>query len=115
MKLETEDDNGYIEYKLNLDNMHSKKFQKYISQMRYRLQEGNGKVIYIIGVLDSGILFGLNSLQKNQAVRVLKKMCSKNSADITSILDCYYNDINFLIMKATSLRYTEHNLNYLTF
>ena len=115
MNLEPEYDDGRIEYKLNLDNMSSFKFQKYISQMRYRLQEGNGTAIYVIGVLDSGIIYGLNRLQILTAIRVFKKMSKKNSANIKIILNCTYKNRHFIIIKAYSFKYTEQNLNYLTF
>ena len=83
--------------------------------MRYRLQEGNGKAIYVIGVLDSGIVYGLSALQKNRAIKVFKKMCYKNSATISILLDCYYNNKNFIIIHVNAIKYCEHNLNYLTF
>ena len=83
--------------------------------MRYRLQEGNGTAIYVIGVLDSGIIYGLNELQRLNAIRVFKKMSKKNSAHIKIILNCVYKSMHFIIIKAHSLKYAEQNLSYLTF
>ena len=44
---------GNIEYKLYIS---SKKFDRILSQFLFRMREGNGKAIYIIGITDKGKL-----------------------------------------------------------
>jgi len=44
---------GNLEYKLYIG---SKKNDRILSQFFFRLREGNGKAIYIIGISDSGFL-----------------------------------------------------------
>ena len=43
-------DNGNTEYKLKLINVDRIKLQKRITQMKFRLHEGNGECHYLIGV-----------------------------------------------------------------
>ena len=59
-----EDEAGNKEYKWKLIpesyiNV-KKKHNKIASQMKYRLYEGNGKAVYLIGVTDSGKSIGLS-------------------------------------------------------
>jgi GTPase len=55
-----EDDEGYIEYKLRLDQVDQPKIRRMVTQMRYRINEGKlatGKNVtyYLVGVDDDGI------------------------------------------------------------
>ena len=53
-------DNGNIEYKVTLENISNKKIIKYTTQLKYRVLEGYGRAIYLIGVSDKGTIIGLN-------------------------------------------------------
>lgn len=57
--LPKENDNGDTEYKLKLINITDEKKFKLASQMKYRIEQGNGISYYIIGVNDSGNLIGI--------------------------------------------------------
>ena len=48
---------GNIEYKTFIQFINIQKKQNFISQLKFRLREGNGKAIYIIGITDFGELF----------------------------------------------------------
>ena len=48
---------GNIEYKTFIQFISLQKKQNFISQLKFRLTEGNGKAIYIIGITDFGELF----------------------------------------------------------
>lgn len=45
---------GNIEYKLKLTNPSKQRLEHLITQLKWRLNEGNGEAIYEIGVTDSG-------------------------------------------------------------
>lgn len=63
LKIPPEKDDGFIEYKRNLDDCEGKKFNKYATQMRWRISE-NIKfniAIYYIGVDDDGSIVGLSN------------------------------------------------------
>ena len=51
--LDKENDEGNCEYKLVINK---KKYIKLTTQFFFRLREGNGKCIYIIGIDDNGFL-----------------------------------------------------------
>ena len=47
---------GNIEYKLKLINPSKQRFEHLVTQMKWRLREGQGEAIYEIGVSDCGHL-----------------------------------------------------------
>lgn len=57
--VQSEKNEGYIEYKWKLINIERHKLIKLITQMNYRLNEGNGKCIYFIGFSDKGNANGI--------------------------------------------------------
>ena len=59
LKINREKENGNIEYKLKLINTDTEKIQRLTSQMRYRIQEGSGEAIYVIGVTHEGGVIGV--------------------------------------------------------
>ncbi len=69
--LDQEDDFGNVEYKLKLIHSNNERIEQLTTQMKFRLQEGNGEAKYVIGVEDNGNAKGLNhkdmyrSLSKN--------------------------------------------------
>lgn len=48
-----------------------------MTQMKWRLEEGNGEAIYEIGVEDNGILTGLNEADLQASVSTLEKMAKR--------------------------------------
>ena len=68
--MEQESEYGNIEYKLKLCIKSNKRLEELTSQMAFRLNEGNGECIYVIGVSDMGELSGITEeeyqfLEKN--------------------------------------------------
>ncbi|KAK9803002.1 hypothetical protein WJX73_009078 [Symbiochloris irregularis] len=53
-RLPPECDEGCVEYKLRIKDPNPLRFQQLVTQMKYRLSEGNGTCFYYIGVEDSG-------------------------------------------------------------
>ena len=54
-----EKDDGNIEYKLRLCSLDESRVEELITQMNYRLIEGNGEAIYEIGIKDDGFPSGI--------------------------------------------------------
>lgn len=48
---------GNIEYKLKLISPSKQRLDHLVTQLKWRLNEGNGEAIYEIGVTDSGVFF----------------------------------------------------------
>lgn len=74
---------GNIEYKLKLINPTSQRFEHLVTQMKWRLREGQGEAVYEIGVSDSGFLEGLNSADMQTSLDTLRKMAHKLGATTT--------------------------------
>ncbi len=47
--LEPESDEGNVEYKLRLKDPSTMRFQQLVTQMKFRLSEGNGECFYYLG------------------------------------------------------------------
>lgn len=76
---------GNIEYKLNLNEKTDIRFEKMISQMRFRMEEGGGECIYMLGVKDNGDCNGLTYSEYELALSKMKEIAKKNNYTISSI------------------------------
>lgn len=92
---ENEDDNR--EYKLKLDNYD--KLIKVTSQLRYRLYQGSGKALYIIGILDNGEPEGLSFEDLEKSVKYLYDACNLLQTDESANV------------KVSNVRYYNGNFN----
>ena len=61
------------------------KRQHLASQMKFRLENGKGRAIYIIGVDDKGKARGLSKLEFEETLTVLRTVAAENSARITNV------------------------------
>lgn len=68
---------GNVEYKLKLLSPTASRFEHLVTQMKWRLREGQGEAIYEIGVSDSGIMTGLSDEDMEDSIHTLKKMATK--------------------------------------
>ena len=86
-----ESEQGNKEYKRHLqhDNEAYNKTIKFknkrATQMKYRLVQGRGKAIYMIGVEDNGKCFGINQSELLNSLDTLKIIASYINATIGSI------------------------------
>ncbi|KAL1492702.1 hypothetical protein ABEB36_010918 [Hypothenemus hampei] len=74
---------GNVEYKLKIVNPSKQRFEHLVTQMKWRLREGNGEAIYEIGVEDNGILTGLSRRDMSASLQTLKQMAVKLGATTT--------------------------------
>jgi len=74
---------GNIEYKLKLVCPSESRIEHLVTQMKWRLQEGQGEAIYEIGVEDSGLLAGLSPEEMEASLHTLRRMADKLGADIS--------------------------------
>lgn len=97
-KITGEDDYGKIEYKRELTGMTNTKISKYATQMKFRLIEGNGEAIYLIGVKDNGVILGVT----NKNYLLYCKLISKIAKEIDSkIVDIELIGSELIYMKFT--------------
>lgn len=76
---------GNIEYKLKLINPGPQRLEHLVTQMKWRLREGNGEAIYEIGIADSGEFVGLCPEEMKGSLETLNEMAAKLGAT-TNIL-----------------------------
>ncbi|XP_035218281.1 GTP-binding protein 2-like isoform X2 [Stegodyphus dumicola] len=76
---------GNVEYKLKLVKPSKSRFEHLVTQMKWRLREGQGEAIYAIGVADGGTLIGLGDEEMKESLQTLYKMAEKLGADVTSL------------------------------
>jgi elongation factor 1-alpha len=77
-----------IEFKENLNvDCHLKKDRKQhlASQMKYRMEKGDGEAIYFIGVHDKGHLIGLPDSEYDESIFVLNNVAQEIGAEILEI------------------------------
>lgn len=74
---------GNIEYKLKLVNPSKSRFEHLVTQMKWRLREGQGEAIYEIGVEDSGLMTGLNPDEMDASMLTLKEMAHRLGATVS--------------------------------
>jgi len=58
-------------------NPSSTRLEHLVTQMKWRLQEGQGEAIYQIGVEDSGLLAGLSAAEMNASLATLQTMADR--------------------------------------
>ena len=56
------------QYFFELKNYNKYRLDKYTTQLNFRLNEGDGSCIYVIGVNDSGSIYGLDELETELTV-----------------------------------------------
>jgi GTPase len=92
--LPQENEEGNIEYKRHLcsdelkilDNDNNVRFQQLVTQMKYRLNEGNGMANYYIGVEDNGSLYKLSKEQRRDSILMIKRMVLYLEGKIESLI-----------------------------
>ena len=75
-------DDGHIEFKWKLINPHPDRLQHLITQMTYRLGEGDGSCIYQIGIEDCGHPKGLNDDELIDSISTIFLMAKQINASI---------------------------------
>ncbi|KAI9220238.1 P-loop containing nucleoside triphosphate hydrolase protein [Blastocladiella britannica] len=76
---------GNIEYKLKLVNIAPDRLEHLVTQMKWRLSEGNGEALYEIGIADNGRLVGLPPGDLDESLRTLRVMAAKLAADCSIV------------------------------
>jgi len=83
--LPAENDEGNREYKYRLTMFSQTKEERFVSQMKYRLYEGKGKALYIIGIKDDGTPIGLNRDELINTLEIFKSLANKINVKINNI------------------------------
>ena len=68
---------GNVEYKLKLINPTDVRLEHLVTQMKWRLQEGQGEAIYKVGVEDNGACTGLTKDELEATMATLRTMANR--------------------------------------
>ena len=77
----------------------------HLSQIKYRINEGNGQAIYVLGVNDTGTVIDLTDQEKIQTLTNFKKLVNSLNYELTTFLNCNYKKRQFFICKITNPLY----------
>ncbi len=86
MKFPKEVEYGNKEYKLKITTQDKNRIDQLATQMKWRLNEGNGKAIYYIGIDDDGNIKGISLEDYKKTITNFNK--------ITKIIDANIDNIN---------------------
>lgn len=79
-RLEPENDYGNTEYKLRLNDPTPERIEKLVTQLKWRIREGNGEAIVFLGVRDDGLFVGLTPEERRLSLQTLELMTAKIGA-----------------------------------
>ena len=78
-----ENEFGNIEYKRFLISKTKERIQEISSQMRFRVEQGEGEAIYVIGVSDNGCAVGVTDEEFTESFNNLSLAARENMYSIT--------------------------------
>lgn len=88
--LEPEIEEGNIEYKRYLSDLNEHRLEEYISQMIWRVREGNGEAIYYLGVEDKGTFYNWSETEKKQTLNTFKIIVNNAKMKIIKVVKVNY-------------------------
>ena len=94
-KLKPEVEEGNIEYKRKIVNPTSERLDQLITQMKWRLNEGNGEAIYYIGVEDNGSISGISNNDLKESIKNIKIMIKNIDGKLVKLEKRLIIDNNF--------------------
>ena len=83
--MEKEKEDGNVEYKLKILCKDNKRKEELISQMAYRLNEGGGECLYILGISDHGEPLGISKEDYKKSLDNIENFAQQNDALIINI------------------------------
>lgn len=78
-----ENNEGNCEYKRYLINLTNYRLEKLVTQMKWRLVEGNNVAIYYLGVNDNGSLYNWTKKEQKETMKNFRILLQRNNAVIT--------------------------------
>lgn len=81
--IDRENDEGNKEYKLKLTNKGPNRVEQLTTQMRYRVDEGNGEAIYTLGTSDNGAVLGVTEEEYKESRKILDQVAKNNNYTLT--------------------------------
>lgn len=89
--LDPEIEEGNIEYKRCLINIDKERYEEFVSQMLWRIKEGNGEAIYYLGVEDNGSFYNWTNKQRNESIKNFNDIIKRANLKIAKMTKIKYN------------------------
>ena len=102
-----EDYYGFVEYKRYFNDKDIDRIENYKTQLNFRINEGCGKAIYLIGINDNGTVHGLSELEIEKNMNFLNDICKSLNLYISLKMNCIFDKKKFLIVKIKSYNFIE--------
>lgn len=102
LNLSKEIEEGNIEYKRYLINLDKDRLNQLVTQMNWRLNEGNNVAIYYLGVDDDGSPYNMTSMEKEESIDNINKIVSMNSSEIIMMETIYTNSLKITIKRKST-------------
>jgi GTPase len=103
MNLLKEIEEGNIEYKRYLVNLDKDRMNQLVTQMNWRLNEGNNTAIYYLGIDDDGSPYNMSNAEREESIDNINKIVSINSAEIIKMDSIYINSLKITIKRKSSI------------
>ena len=115
-KFTKESNSDSFEYKKHILTMDNKKFERYATQIHYRILIGKGQCYYLIGVSDNGDINGLKSWELITSLFNLLKIANTLNVYPDNIKTIFIKEINsfILIVKLISMNEIYTNPLFIT-
>lgn len=84
-RLEPESEYGNVEYKLRLTDPSPDRIERLVTQLKWRIREGQGEAILFLGVKDDGLFVGLTPEEIRLSIQTLERMSAKLGAKMTIV------------------------------
>lgn len=111
-QLKPENDFGNTEYKWKLIDITDIKKEKLMTQMQFRLNEGNGLSKYFLGIKDNGEPIGINKLQINETINNIKIVSLRLKAKIEKLIIMKgYNTNSFCVLVIIKKNIIDNYIN----
>jgi len=85
LQLPNEPQYGPVEYKTEITVTNPERLQELATQLKFRLEEGNGEAFYFIGVADNGTVLGLSKEKLEKSIANLKVVTELVGATIVDM------------------------------
>eukprot|EP01062_Namystynia_karyoxenos_P006215 TRINITY_DN1216_c0_g3_i2.p1 TRINITY_DN1216_c0_g3~~TRINITY_DN1216_c0_g3_i2.p1 ORF type:complete len:667 (+),score=239.48 TRINITY_DN1216_c0_g3_i2:127-2127(+) len=82
-----EDDEGSVEYKWKLVGVSEQRLEHLVTQMKYRVTEGQGECLYEIGVDNSGLPKGLAEDEYRESIDTVRRMAAQLKCDVSIVCE----------------------------
>ena len=111
--IEKENDWGNIEYKIAFIDMCLKKQKKYATQLKFRVIEGSGTAIYMLGVKDNGQIVGIHNNKIEYTINTMEKICDEVECKLDETVKISLNRERSLIVFKIKALFSLDNIMFI--